>query len=487
MDKKLRESKHSFVRAVKKLEVMTMKTQEALTRFLKSCEERGLSPETRRTYHGYLRHFAEENPELPTDPRIIEAFLKKRKETPGHRGTWFKKLQAFYAYLEQFEGIKSPVPPKGPMGRPRKVKLVTNPATQQIGETSALVKQKTSYGGLSVSTSTSISTVDAVQAFVKSRKSQGVSELTVKDYYSLFKPFVLKYPALPLTVEPIEEFLASLQVGLERRWTYRRALVALYHFLEQRKKIPKDLVTIPQVKRPRRVRRILSEEDLRHLFAFAQNFQEKAMLTLLIDGKVRASELVSLDREMVYPDHIIVIGKTGEREVPITPETYGVLCKLAASGPLFRVNGRRMRRDYLRVIIHRLMLRSGLEGKKLGPHILRHSASVQHIMFGGDLMSLKEELGHTQVSTTQIYAELGATQVKQVHQKVNVLGKIAGKSSLERAQCYGCHIWVNLDPTRVKETECPGCHQVGKWYLPNHRTEGANLHLTGTGEQQTQK
>ncbi|MBA7575864.1 Tyrosine recombinase XerD [subsurface metagenome] len=135
-----------------------------------------------------------------------------------------------------------------------------------------------------------------------------------------------------------------------------------------------------------------------------------------------------------------------------------------------------MRRDYLRVIIHRLMLRSGLEGKKLGPHILRHSAAVQHIMLGCDLMSLKEELGHTQVSTTQLYAELASTQVKEVHQKVNVLGKIAGESVFERAKCYGCHQEIVLELEKVKETECPNCHQVGKWYLPNHRTEGANLH-----------
>ena len=277
---------------------------------------------------------------------------------------------------------------------------------------------------------------------------------------------------MPRTVEPIEEFLASLQVGLERRWTYRRALVALYHFLEQRKKIPKDLVIIPPVKRPRKVRRVLTEEELRGLFPFAQDFQEKAILTLLIDGKVRASELVSLDREKVYPDYITVTGKTGEREVPINPETYDMLCQLAASGPLFRTNGRRMRRDYLRVVINRLMKRAGLVGKKLGPHILRHSASVQHMMFGGDLMSLKEELGHTQVSTTQIYAELASSQVKQVHQKVDVLGKIAGISPLERAKCYGCGQEVVVEFVNLKQTECPGCHQVGNWYTPNHRTAG---------------
>jgi len=125
-----------------------MKTQEALTRFLLKCEERGLSPETRRKYWSYLRHFVDEHPELPTDTKIIEAFLKKRKETPGHRGDVFKCVQTFYSYLEQFEGIKSPVPPRGPMGRPRKVKPVTILASAQLGETSALEKQKTSSGGV---------------------------------------------------------------------------------------------------------------------------------------------------------------------------------------------------------------------------------------------------------------------------------------------------------------------------------------------------
>jgi len=431
---------------------------------LLKCEERGLSPETRRKYQSYLRHFVDEHPDLPTDTDTINQFLKKRKETPGHRGDVFKQLQAFYSYLEQFEGIKSPVPPRGSIGRPRKAKPVINLA-------SALENQKTSSGGSFESTSTSISTLDAIGAFVKSRKAQGVSDLTVMDYYSLFKPFVFKYQALPLTVEPIEEFLASLQVGLERRWTYRRALVALYHFLEQRKKIPKDLVIIPAVKRPRRVRRVLTEEELRGLFPHAQDFQEKAILTLLIDSKVRASELVSLDREKVYPDHITVTGKTGEREVPINPETYDMLCQLASSGPLFRTNGKRMRRDYLRVVINRLMKRAGLDGKKLGPHLLRHSSSVQHMMFGGDLMSLKEELGHTQVSTTQIYAELASSQVKNIHRKVNVLGKIAGPSPLERAKCYGCGQEVVVEFVNLKQTECPSCHQVGKWYTPNHRTD----------------
>ncbi|GAJ16084.1 unnamed protein product, partial [marine sediment metagenome] len=89
---------------------------------------------------------------------------------------------------------------------------------------------------------------------------------------------------------------------------------------------------------------------------------------------------------------------------------------------------------------------------------------------------LKEELGHTTTRMTEKYGALAFPQVKQKHQKVDVLGHIAAPAPLERARCYGCHKEIVLELEKVKETECPECHQVGKWYLPNHRTEGVNLH-----------
>lgn len=466
-----------------------MKTQEALTMFLQKCEERGLSPETRRKYWSYLRHFVDEHPELPTDTKIIEAFLKKRKETPGHRGDVFKQLQAFYSYLEQFQGIKSPVPPRAPMGRPRKAKVVTNPAAVEVVDNPTLQDEKVVKGGtkvpLSGSTSTSFSTAEAVKSFIKSREVQGVSKRTLEGYPSRFKPFIAKYPTLPTTTEEIEEFLGSLKLEPETRWSYCKDLKALYHFLEARKGVQlanrpdafpnKNLITFPRIKVPRKVRRVLSEVELRQLFPHAQGFQERAFLTALIDTKIRASELLSLDREKVYPDHVVVAGKTGERLVPINPETYTTLVQLGASGPLFKTNGKRMRREFLRIMMRRLMERAGLRGEKLGPQILRHSASVEHMMHGGDLLSLKEELGHSTTRMTEIYGQLAFPQVKQIHAKVNVLGRIVGQEkeepNMERAICYGCGQEIVVAWLNIKKTKCSQCGQVGKWYSPDHRTE----------------
>ena len=126
-----------------------MKTKDAIDRFLKNCQERGLSSSTVAGYQHYLRHFAAEYQELPVLARPINDYLRKRGETPAHRGEVFKRLQAFYSYLEREDNISSPVPPKGQVGRPRKHFAKGQvPQPQPIeDEAPATVEQKISGGG----------------------------------------------------------------------------------------------------------------------------------------------------------------------------------------------------------------------------------------------------------------------------------------------------------------------------------------------------
>lgn len=97
-------------------------TSDLLTRFLGDCQARGLSPYTIKTYRAYLRHFAVENPIIPTDTKIVENWLSVRGESldGGKRGNVCKMLQSFYDYLWRSNVIaSSPIPP-GKIGRPRK-------------------------------------------------------------------------------------------------------------------------------------------------------------------------------------------------------------------------------------------------------------------------------------------------------------------------------------------------------------------------------
>ncbi len=279
-------------------------------------------------------------------------------------------------------------------------------------------------GGPNALTSISTSTSALIEKYISFKKAEEVSKRTIEEYHGKLGAFANYFPTLPISPDEIAQFLGQLKCDPITKWDYRKHIISFYHFLERRNIIPIITPTFPRIKVARKIRRALSEEEVESLFKHADSFQDKVILTLLIDSKIRASELCTLTREHVFQDHIVVTGKTGQRPIPISPLTYTMLTKLAPAGPLFTIDGRPMRREYLRIRVKEIMNEAGLTGKKLGPHILRHSASVFHIMHGGDLLSLKEELGHTTLRMTEVYAHLAIPQVKQKHQEANVIGHL---------------------------------------------------------------
>lgn len=403
-----------------------MKTADAARRFLEKCRERGLSEETVKTYFARLRHFATAHPELPLGTNKIEAYLKQRGETPARRGKAFNVLQAFYSYLEQFEDIPSPVPARGQRGRPRRVSAQDKVSAQVQAEVqAALAAQGITPQGAG-GQDFSMATAEAVQKFTDSRKAQGIGKVTQEKYHTVFTPFKARYPELPLTPEPIEAFIRSIKGRPITRWTYQSTLKALYNFLEKRYRAPNPMRSIPPVKVPRKVRPTLELDQLRELIALDLSPRDRAIVTLLMDCGLRAGELSSLTREHVHPDHIVVDGKTGQHSIPISRDTYELLIMLAPSGLLFRTSKGPMSRKALWELIGELLDRIGYTGEKRGPHMLRHSYGRHYMALGGDLMSLKEVLGHTKVETTQLYAELAFEDVKQLHSRHSPLGKLNG-------------------------------------------------------------
>jgi integrase len=275
--------------------------------------------------------------------------------------------------------------------------------------------------------SISTSTAELVEKYKSFKAAEGVSKGTLREYNSKLDKFANYFPTLPLDPDQIAEYLGQLKCDPITKWDIRKHIMAFYHFLERRNIIAVITPTFPKVKFPRKVRRVLTEDEVVNLFNYAETLQDKAILTLLIDSKLRAGELCSLTREHVLQDSVIVTGKNGQRSIPISPLTYSLLTKLTDSGPLFSIDSRPMNRKLLYNHLHELMKRSGLTGKKLGPHILRHSASVFHIMHGGGLLELQKELGHITLKMTEKYGELAAPQVKQKHQETNVIGHIIDK------------------------------------------------------------
>ena len=140
---------------------------------------------------------------------------------------------------------------------------------------------------------------------------------------------------------------------------------------------------------------------------------------------MRAGEVCSLLKHNIKQETVLVCGKTGWREVPISDETREFLLHVAAQSPDAHVFYDDHKKPISRFTIYRVvrehMEKAGIKGPKLGPHRLRHAFGKNFLVEGGDLRSLQEIMGHTDIKTTQKYAALNLTDIIKKHHKFSPL------------------------------------------------------------------
>jgi len=160
-----------------------------------------------------------------------------------------------------------------------------------------------------------------------------------------------------------------------------------------------------------------------------------ALLTLLYGAGLRISEALSLKRgDVPFGSSLTVLGKGGkERVVPVLPQVNdAALAYLAACplnfgpvAPLFLSRtGKPMSAREAQSIMQHLRGALGLSDKAT-PHALRHSFATHLLAHGGDLRAVQELLGHTSLSTTQVYTEVEASKLLDVYKNAHPKGKAA--------------------------------------------------------------
>ena len=218
-------------------------------------------------------------------------------------------------------------------------------------------------------------------------------------------------------------------------------LKSFYKFLIINKTIkdnPMESISLPKL--GKKLPNTLSEEDINKLLDIKLNdnysYRNKAMLELMYATGLRVSELVNLKVYDVNLEEAIVktMGKgSKERIIPIGDyalnalKTYineyrSSLFKREVNDYLFLNNhGMRMTRQGFFKIIKKLASEQGIK-KDFSPHTLRHSFATHLLSHGADLRIIQELLGHSDVSTTQIYTHVSNEELEDTFKKYHPHG-----------------------------------------------------------------
>ncbi len=265
----------------------------------------------------------------------------------------------------------------------------------------------------------------ALQEFLASRIAANLSPATIEWYKDRLLPFARFCPSLPRRPEPIEGFQATLQGSPETKWDVYRALKTFFKFISSRRRLPNPMDAIQPPRRPKTLMPTLESHELMKLLHSAQDDpRDRAILTLIMDNGVRASEVCSLLKYNIKLETVVVYGKTGQREVPISEETRRLLLQFAATSPddyVFHGHKGPITRHLIYAIVRRHMERAGIKGPKLGSHRIRHAFGKGFLVEGGDLRSLQEIMGHADIKTTEKYASLNLTDIIKKHRKFSPL------------------------------------------------------------------
>ena len=162
----------------------------------------------------------------------------------------------------------------------------------------------------------------------------------------------------------------------------------------------------------------------------AKGYRDKAMLELMYATGIRVTELIDLDVDHVNLELGIIkcVSAKKTRSIPLYPAALkalsaylrevrpGMIADPGETALFVNVSGGRMSRQGFWKILKHYQAKAGIE-KEITPHTLRHSFAVHLLENGADLGSLQELMGHSDISSTQMYTHMINQKLKSVYSK----------------------------------------------------------------------
>ncbi len=273
-----------------------------------------------------------------------------------------------------------------------------------------------------------------------------LSENTLQSYKRDLKQFKRFLEACELHYnrvkeEDIKDYIKELQEEGKKSSSISRCIASIrsfYQFVLKRKKIKVDpTANIKSPKIEKRVPSVLTSKEVELLLDQPKNadlkgIRDKAMLEFAYATGMRVTEIISLNIDDVNLEEGYVVCKTGnkERNIPLgtmalnalkeyVKNARDVLIKSENEKALFvNINGGRLTRQGFWKIIKYYKEQAHIT-KDITPHVLRHSFATHLLQNGADLKAIQTMLGHSDISSTQVYMQFQDEGLKDIYKKAH--------------------------------------------------------------------
>ena len=268
---------------------------------------------------------------------------------------------------------------------------------------------------------------------------RGQSKSTLKNYIQRIAQFVVHFSKLPVQIEPdeINEFLVALARDPQSpsRSSFKHMVYGLRYYYRLLG-MNKNAIALPSLKKDAKLPVILNQRELKELFAAPTLLKQRIVLALIYSAGLRGQEVINLkisdidfERKTI---HIRQSKYNKDRVVPLAEcMAVGLKKYLSAENPhIWLFNGKEPDGRYsvrgLSWVMRENLKKTSIT-KNVNLHSLRHSYATHLLEQGINIVTLKELLGHSDITTTMIYLHIAQCDLVKAHSPLDRLYNYTAK------------------------------------------------------------
>lgn len=265
---------------------------------------------------------------------------------------------------------------------------------------------------------------------------KGLSKNTIEAYgrdIESFVEFIENKDPDDISRTDLYDFIKNLRMKNYAPSSVTRKIASIkgwFRWLKINEKIKSDpSIALEAPKIPQKLPKVISINDMEKIFTSNLDCTEQAIFELLYGCGLRVSELTNLEIKNIDLNTKILrcFGKgSKERIVPIGEKAKKAILKYLEYRNLFpdnsskklfiKKNGKNISRQEVYLLSQKI---GKIIDKHVTPHVFRHSFATHLLENGADLRVVQELLGHSSVSTTQLYTHVSKKRLKDVYFQIN--------------------------------------------------------------------